>query len=76
MGLLKDRAARYAAAVVRFWRQQRRAMRERSSPPFVEAYVTSIALRVPILYLVILFDVALLDVSFHAVAPLAGAWPR
>jgi len=33
--------------------------------------VTSIARRVPTLYLVILFDVVLLDVTFHTVAPLA-----
>jgi diguanylate cyclase (GGDEF)-like protein len=71
MGLLKDRAALYLAEAGHLWRRQRRALRERSSPLFVDAYVTGIARRVPMLYLVILFDVALLDASFHAVAPLA-----
>ena len=71
MGLLKDRAALYSIAAVHLWRRQRRALRERSSPLFVDAYVTGIARRVPMLYLVVLFDVALLDASFHAVAPLA-----
>jgi len=33
--------------------------------------VTGIARRVPVLYLVVLFDVVLLDYSFHAAAPLA-----
>jgi len=71
MSMLKDHAALHSTAVVRLWRRLRRALRERSSPLFVEAYVASIARRVPMLYLVILFDVALLDASFHAVAPLA-----
>ena len=70
MGLVSERAATYATAVARLWRRQRRGLRERSSPLFVEAYVTSISRRVPVLYVVILFDVILLDVSFHAVAPL------
>ena len=47
----------------------RRSLRQRSSAAFVEAYVAGIARRVPVLYLVILFDVVLLGVSFRNVAP-------
>jgi len=55
----------------RRFRQLRRAFRQRSSASFVDAYATSIAQRVPMLYLVILFDVILLDCSLHAVEPFA-----
>eukprot|EP01037_Dinobryon_pediforme_P016934 gene16934-17122_t len=50
------------------WRL-RRAVRQRSTAPFIEAYVASIAQRVPVLYLVIVFDVLLLLASFHQAAP-------
>ena len=51
--------------------QTRRALRQRTSAAFVEAYVASTARRVPVLYLVILFDVLLLLFTFHRVVP---AW--
>ena len=48
----------------------RRSLRQRKSAAFVDAYVAGIAQRVPVLYLVVLFDVILLTYSFHRVAPL------
>eukprot|EP01042_Synura_sphagnicola_P018203 gene18203-23016_t len=51
-------------------RRLRRALRQRTSPAFIDAYVDSIAQRVPILYLVVVFDVILLDFSYCRVAPL------
>ena len=71
MGFLSDSTALQTARIDRQWRRLRRALRERTSAAFVEAYVSSIARRVPVLYLVILFDVVLLDASFHTAAPLA-----
>ena len=37
---------------------------------FVDAYVAEIAARVPVLYLVVLFDVMLLTCSYRTAAPL------
>ena len=48
-----------------------RAFRQRTSPLFVDAYVAGIATRVPVLYLVVLFDVVVLTCSYRSVAPLS-----
>jgi diguanylate cyclase (GGDEF)-like protein len=66
-----DSAARALGQIGRRLRRMRRALRQRSSPAFVDAYVASIAQRVPILYLVVVFDVLLLDVCYYRIAPLA-----
>lgn len=58
-----------AGALARFVAYARHGLRERRSGPFVEAYVASIARRVPMLYAVILFDVALFVAAFHNTAP-------
>lgn len=50
------------------WRLDR-ALRQRTSSKFVDAYVAGIAARVPVLYLVLLFDVAILTCSYRTVAP-------
>ena len=52
------------------WWRLNRAFRQRSSVAFIDAYLASIAQRVPVLYLVILFDVALLTYSYRKSAPL------
>jgi diguanylate cyclase (GGDEF)-like protein len=69
MGLSKFTAVYHATSASR-WRRLRRSLRQRSSAPFVEAYVASVARRVPVLYLVLLFDVVLLEIVFRRLAPL------
>ena len=62
-------AGRGASALARLVAQARHGLRERRSGPFVEAYVAAIARRVPVLYAVIVFDVALLVLCFRGTAP-------
>jgi diguanylate cyclase (GGDEF)-like protein len=66
-----DRTAHAMGEFRRRLRRLHRAFRQRTSAPFIDAYVASIAKRVPVLYVVVLFDVILLDCSFHAAAPYA-----
>jgi diguanylate cyclase (GGDEF)-like protein len=70
MGRLNDRIAHVTSRIGRIARRLRRAFRQRRSAAFVDAYIASIARRVPVLYLVILFDVALLICSYRTTAPL------
>jgi diguanylate cyclase (GGDEF)-like protein len=53
----------------RLWWRFNRAFRQRTSEAFIDAYIAGIAQRVPVLYLVILFDVTLLIGSYHRSAP-------
>jgi diguanylate cyclase (GGDEF)-like protein len=69
MGSMRNRAGLHASELRKAWRRLRRALRERTTGPFVEAYVAGIAKRVPVLYLLIVFDVILLDYSFRHAAP-------
>jgi len=71
MGRLSDSTAHAMGQFRRRIRRLRRAFHQRTSAPFIEAYVASIAQRVPVLYLVVLFDVILLDCSFRTTAPIA-----
>jgi diguanylate cyclase (GGDEF)-like protein len=71
MDRLSERTAHTIGQIRRRLRRLHRAFRQRNSALFVDAYVTSIAQRVPMLYLVILFDVVLLDCSFRTAAPFA-----
>ncbi len=68
---VSDRTAHAIGQIGRAIRQLRRAFRQRTSPAFVDAYIASISGRVPVLYLVVLFDVVLLDCSYYRVAPLS-----
>ncbi len=69
MGRLHNRTAPAFGQIRCALRRLNRAFCQRTSPPFIDAYVASIAQRVPLLYLVIGFDVALLTYSFYGVAP-------
>lgn len=70
MDRTKLRARTATGQLNRMWLRLNRAFRQRSSAAFVDAYVTGIAQRVPVLYLVVLFDVTLLVCSYRTTAPL------
>jgi diguanylate cyclase (GGDEF)-like protein len=70
MGRTNDRNAHVEVRISRLLWQLGRAFRQRTSAPFVDAYVAGIAARVPVLYLVVLFDVTLLTCSYRTAAPL------
>lgn len=53
----------------RAWRAFRRALQQRRPDYLIEAYAASIARRVPMLYLVLVFDVAMLMLRFRHQAP-------
>ena len=64
-----SRAVPWRTARAHFWRRVQRALRQRTSPAFIDAYVSSISMRVPALYLVVIFDVVVLDISYAGHAP-------
>jgi diguanylate cyclase (GGDEF)-like protein len=70
MSRLSDRTAHAKQHINRRFRRLRRAFHQRTSPAFVDAYIASIAQRVPVLYVVVVFDVVLLNFSYYRIAPL------
>ena len=71
MGRQNDSSAQAEVRITRRVWWLNRAFRQRISPQLVDAYVAGIATRVPVLYIVVLFDVVVLTCSYRAVAP---AW--
>jgi diguanylate cyclase (GGDEF)-like protein len=69
MGRTIERIAQAGERICRTLWRLNRGFRQRTSPHFVDAYVTAIAGRVPVLYMVVLFDVALLSCCYRTAAP-------